>query len=108
MFRNDIVIGKHQKRNRGISFITINLGRRYGADLYGRSGATLIIDVDALRNPGKTYTYRQLAERVYGVDPIPFPSSPRIPEFLLVERPVISPWSMPMVKVRRSQSSLER
>lgn len=104
MFRNDIVLGKHSKRNRGLTFITINLGRRYGADMYGRSGATLIIDVDAIRNPGKSYTYRQLAERVYNVDPIPFPSSPRVPEFLLSEPPVIVPRSMPTVHVWRTRT----
>jgi len=108
MFRNDITLGKHRKRS-PVSFITINVGRRYSPDMYTapRSGNTLIIDVDALRHPEKTYTYRQLAERVYGVDPIPFPNSPRVPEFLLAEPPPISQSAM-MVRVRRSQSYLER
>ena len=104
MFRNDIVLGKHTKqRNKGISFITISMGRQLGPIPYsGGTNGMLIIDLQALRNPGQTtYTYRQLAERTYGMIPGSAAPNQDVPHFLLMEPTYIAPPSIPVVRVRR-------
>lgn len=103
-FRSEIKLGKQPRsRNIGINMITIGLGnRRYTSGVYERY--SLIIDVDALRNPKRTYTYRQVAERVYGLTPgIPAGhlNQPWVPNFLLAEPPAIAQRTVPVVKVRR-------
>ncbi|MBL7846800.1 MAG: hypothetical protein JNL40_04980 [Cyclobacteriaceae bacterium] len=103
-FRSDIVLGKHvRNRSKGLSFITLSVGRtRTPWGTFDRN--TVIIDVAALRNPGKSYTYRQVAERVYGLAPGIPPGhmfQPMVPEFLLAEPPPVIRPVVPVVKVRR-------
>ena len=101
MFRNDIVLGKHVKsRNKGISFISVSMGRSQGMVPMGSRTNTLTIDVQALRNPKQTYTYQQLAERVYGVIPGLTIPDPHFPKYLLLEPPRISLKTIPTVHVR--------
>lgn len=101
MFRNDIILGKHiGKRNKGISFITVNMGRRREL-IPGERMGSLVIDVQALRNPGQPYSYRQLAERVYQIDPFVTPIYQRVPQYLLIEPPMVISRATPVVKLRR-------
>mgnify|MGYP001796345877 CR=1 FL=1 len=68
IFRNDFVIGKHQKiKNKGLTFITINLDRYPNLNMLanGRGGRSLVIDVYALRHREHIYSYSELAERLY-------------------------------------------
>src|ERR1700733_12509866 len=86
IFRNDFVIGKHAKmHNKGLSFITISLDRYPNLNMLinGRGGRAIVIDVDAIRNPGQHYTYTQLAEKIYNPGPVYRPSAPIVPFFLL-------------------------
>lgn len=95
IFRNDFVIGKHHKvKNKGITFVTINLERYPNLNMLvnGRGGRSLVIDVEALRNPEKTYTYSELAERIYTPGPTYRPVVEPVPTFLLLEPPTITPW----------------
>jgi hypothetical protein len=101
--RSDFIMGKHaRKSGLGISMITVGLGTR----LSGLPGSrqALIIDLKALRYKDQTYSYRQLAERVYGLIPgIPaghFPQ-PVVPLFLLLEPPKNFQRLPPTVRVRR-------
>ena len=98
MFRNDFVIGNHQKiKNKGLSFITINVGRGGGmgpnAFARGWTGTNIVIDVQALRNPHKEYTYTELAQRIYAPGPSWLPATQRAPQYLLMEPPQILPWT---------------
>ena len=96
IFRNDFVIGKHQKiKNKGLTFITISLERNPYVNtlLNGRGGRTLVIDVKALRHPEKTYTYSELAERIYVPALSLRPVGEPVPRYLLMEPPVITPWT---------------
>ncbi len=102
--RSDIVLGKHTKaKSIGLSLITVSLGRtRMPGGTYERN--TLMIDVGALRNPGRYYSYRQIAERVYGLTPgIPAGhlNQPWVPYFLVAEPPLITRRPVPAVNVRR-------
>ena len=103
-FRSDIMLGKHAKKSGlGISFITVALGPRWGG-MPGTGRQTLIIDLKALKYSDQTYTYRQLAERVYGLIPgIPAGHYPQpiVPLFLLVEPPKDIQRPIPTVRVRR-------
>jgi hypothetical protein len=86
---NDFIISsKKSKRlaNRGLSFISINLGSRpnWNQLINGRGGRTLVVDVYALRHPEKVYTYRELAERVYVPPTVNGPFISRVPTYLLV------------------------
>ena len=89
VFRNDFSLGKNKKaKNRGISFIAINLDR--GAPnpnmlVYGRGGKTLLIDMQALRGRKKYYTYSELAARIYTPGPVYRPNEEPVPMFLLIE-----------------------
>lgn len=107
-FQGNFTVGKHA-RSKGfaLSYIGVGLGRMRGA-MYNNARSALIIDVDALRNPGRTYTYRQLSERMYGFWPgFASMATQTIPYFLVSEPPV-TPRFAPVVRVRRSQSYLER
>ncbi len=88
IFRNDIVLGRHHK-NKGISFITISFDRYPNRNMlvYGRGGKSLVIDVQAIRSPGKTYTYSQIAERIYTPGPVFKPGVEPVPMFLLLPPP---------------------
>jgi hypothetical protein len=102
--RSEFTVGKHtRKSGLGLSMITVGLGTRWSGMPGSRQA--LIIDLKALRNPDQKYSYRQLAERVYGLIPgIPadhFPQ-PSVPLFLLVEPPPKSfQRPIPTVRVRR-------
>ena len=89
IFRNDFVIGKHAKiKNKGLSFITINLDRHPNMNMLmnGRGGRSIVIDVNAIRYPGRPYTYSELAEKVY--TPTTYrPSVEPVPMFLLLPPP---------------------
>ena len=101
--RSEFIVGKHtRKSGLGLSMITVGLGSRWSGMPGSRQA--LIIDLKALRNPDQKYSYRQLAERVYGLIPgIPadhFPQ-PAVPLFLLVPPPKSFQRPMPTVRVRR-------
>ncbi|NOT76731.1 MAG: hypothetical protein HOP08_17530 [Cyclobacteriaceae bacterium] len=90
VFRNDFIIGRHQKiKNKGLTFITINLDRHPNLNMLinGRGGRSLVIDVAALKNPMKTYSYSELAERIYTPGPVYQPSVAPVPMHLLMEPP---------------------
>ena len=98
MFRNDFVIGNHQRiKNKGLSFITINVrgGNGMGNTIFNRgwTGNNIVIDVEALRNPHKVYTYTELAERIYAPGPSWLPATQRAPQHLLMEPPQVLPWT---------------
>ena len=90
IFRNDFVLGPHHKvKNKGLSFITINLDRYPNLNMLvnGRGGRSLVIDVQALRQPDKVYTYSELAEKIYTPGPVFRPSVAPVPMFLLLPPP---------------------
>jgi hypothetical protein len=80
------------------------MGRGQGMMPMGSRSNTLTIDVQALRNPHQTYTYQQLAERVYGVTPALTVPDPHFPKYLLIEPPQISVKTTPTVRVRHRQN----
>ena len=89
--RNDFVINgkEHKIKNRGITYISINLDRHSNLNylMNGRGGNTLLIDVDALRHPDKKYTYTQIAEKVY-VPNVTTGIVRSVPAFLLIAPPI--------------------
>ena len=90
IFRNDFVIGPHHKvKNKGLTFITINLDRYPNLNMLvnGRGGRSLVIDVQALRQPDKVYMYSELAEKIYTPGPVFRPSVAPVPTFLLLPPP---------------------
>lgn len=86
--RNDFIINRKFRKmeNRGLTFISINLGNHpnWNYLFNGRGGRTLVIDVRAIRQKKVVYTYRALAERVYTPNFITNPLVKSVPEFLLV------------------------
>ncbi len=102
--RSDFIVGKHaRKSGLGLSMIAVGLGTRWSGMPGSRQA--LIIDLKALRYRDQTFTYRQVAERMYGLFPgIPaghFPQ-PAVPLFLLLEPPPRSfQRPTPTVRVRR-------
>lgn len=102
--RRDITLGKHRKSHGfSIDWVTVGFGRSRGPGTPNEVNR-LVIDVNALRNMGKEYSYQQLAERTYnltlGIPPFHAPQ-PWVPYYLLVEPPVMSLQTEPTVKVRR-------
>lgn len=90
IFRNDFIIGKHAKvKNKGLSFITINLDRHPNLNqlINGRGGRTLVIDVNAIRYPRKQYTYTEVAEKIYMPSPVCRQGVEPVPMFLLLPPP---------------------
>lgn len=104
MLQGNITLGKHTKaRNVGFSYVTVGLGgtQQQGPLWYPNRSQAIVIDVQALRIPNQRFSYRQLAERAYGIGPGFTPMFPqRVPLFLLMEPPVITPSGVPAVKVR--------
>lgn len=104
MLQGNITLGKHKKTtNSGLSYATVGLSgvQQQGPLWYPNSNQKLVIDAQALRIPNQRFSYRQLAERAYGIGPGFTPMFPqRVPLFLLMEPPVISPAGTPTVKVR--------
>jgi hypothetical protein len=88
IFRNDFVITdkkQHRLRNRGITAITINLGRypNWNQLINGRGGRTMVVDVLAVR--GKTqYSYSEIAEKIYMPRVFTGPITRTVPVFLLI------------------------
>lgn len=93
IFRNDFIINRKQKKleNLGITTITVNLDRQanYNQLVNGRGGRSLVIDVRALRNRTVSYTYAELAERVYTPTVYTGPVVRPVPGFLLSSGPDI-------------------
>ena len=90
MIRNTFTLGKNHKiKNLGISFVSINLDRHPNMNMMmnGRGGKSLIIDVAALTNWNKEYTYREIAERIYTPGGTYRPNQDAVPLFLLLEPP---------------------
>jgi hypothetical protein len=93
IFRNDFVInGKRRIKNLGLRSVTINLGRypNFNQLINGRGGKTLVIDVLALRGK-KTYTYREIAEKIYMPPVCTGPITRPVPTFFLVDPKLIRP-----------------
>lgn len=91
IFRNDFVINgkQHKLVNRGISTITINLGRfpNWNQLINGRGGRTMVIDVRQLTHQKIEYSYTELAERIYVPAMFTGPVTQRIPLHLLMAPP---------------------
>lgn len=89
--RNDFVInGKERKiKNKGITFISINLHRHNNLNylINGRGGHTLRIDVNAWRQPNKSYSFEEVAEKIYAPN-ITNGVIYSVPLFLLTAPPV--------------------
>jgi hypothetical protein len=96
-FRNDFVINAKARKikNKGITLISINLSRHTSWNylLNGRGGNVLSIDVDALKNRKRNYSYSELAERIYVPIASTLPVTHPVPLFLLLPPPKIK---MPM------------
>ena len=117
MLRNEFIIGKDRKiRNKGLSIVAINLDRHANLNMLanGRGGKSLVIDVQAIRNPRSNYTYQELATRIYTPGASYRPMQEPVPVFLLQEPPRVK---FPrryaysrygMIKGLHSQSFLER
>jgi hypothetical protein len=91
-FRNDIIINNRQNRieNRGLRYISINLSNHPNMNqlINGRGGSTLVIDVRALREPKRRYSYTEIAEKVYVPATVNDMRVIGVPEFLLQKPPV--------------------
>lgn len=99
MLRNEFIIGKDRKiRNKGLSIVAINLDRHPNLNMLvnGKGGRALIIDVQAIRNPGKQYSYVDLASRIYTPGPVYRPMQEPVPVFLIQEPPRLKMPSYPM------------
>ena len=89
IFRNDFVITdkkQHRFRNRGITAVTINLGRypNWNQLINGRGGRTMVIDVLALRGKKTQYSYTEVAEKIYMPQIFTGPITRTVPSFLLI------------------------
>jgi hypothetical protein len=95
--RNDFVFSVKEKKfkNKGITFVAINLSRftNWNYLLNGRGGNVLSIDVRAIKNRNKYYSYTDLAEKVYVPAASTLPVVHPVPMFLLMPPPQIK---MPM------------
>lgn len=91
IFRNDIFINRkhHKLENRGITGITINLGRypNWNQLINGRGGRTLVIDVRQITRKKVEYSYSELAERMYVPAMFTGPVTQQVPIHLLITPP---------------------
>ncbi|HZY78122.1 MAG TPA: hypothetical protein VFE50_01270 [Cyclobacteriaceae bacterium] len=91
IFRNDFIIGGRERRieNVGITHITVNLGRfpNWNQLFNGRGGRTLVIDVRALRGQKTSYTYTEIAEKIYMPAIYTGQVTQKVPFFLLLPPP---------------------
>ena len=73
--------------NVGLRYITINVLNQpnWNQVMNGSGGGTLVIDVRALREPERKYSYREIAEKVYVPATIAGPRFVFVPKFLLQE-----------------------
>jgi hypothetical protein len=103
IFRNDFIIGRHHKiKNKGLSFITINLDKHPNMNMLvnGRGGRSIVIDVNAIKYPRQNYTYTEIAERIY--TPTTYrPSEAPVPMFLLMPPPAVPELRMPDNSISR-------
>ncbi|MEI9918343.1 MAG: hypothetical protein WDO14_06010 [Bacteroidota bacterium] len=91
IFRNDFVITKKRFsfKNLGLSTITINLSRypNFNQLVNGRGGRTLVVDVRALRGKKTSFTYTEIAEKIYTPQVFTGPITQKVPAFLLQAPP---------------------
>jgi hypothetical protein len=91
IFRNDFFINRRDRKleNRGISSITINLGRfpNWNQLINGRGGKTMVIDVRQITRRKIEYSYSELAERVYVPALFTPPVTQHVPMYLLMPPP---------------------
>jgi hypothetical protein len=91
IFRNDFLINNRSRKveNLGLRFISINVSNypNWNQLINGRGGGTLLIDVRALREPRRKYSYREIAEKVYVPATVNDPRVVDVPQFLLQEPP---------------------
>jgi hypothetical protein len=103
-FRNDFLITHRQHRkveNLGLRFITINVTNHpnWNQLINGRGGGTMVIDVRALREPSRRYSYSEIAEKVYVPATITEPRVVTVPQFLLQPPPVQRRLFFPLKRV---------
>jgi hypothetical protein len=105
-FRNDFLINHKRNKNKvenlGLRFVSINLTNHpnWNQLINGRGGGTLVIDVRALRQPSRRYSYTEIAEKVY----VPATMGPRfndVPQFLLQQPPVQRRFIVPVKRLYR-------
>lgn len=96
IFRNDFVINGKRVKSLGVTTVTINLSRHPNLNqlINGRGGRTLVIDVPALRGRKKTFTYAEIAEKVYTPPVVTGIVTQKVPAFLLVDPRLIRPRSL--------------
>ena len=91
-FRNDFIINhkQHKVENKGLRYITINVTNHpnWNQLINGRGGGTMVIDVRALREPRRKYSYTEIAEKVYVPATLTEPRLVEVPQFLLQPPPV--------------------
>ena len=75
--------------NVALRYISINVSNQqnWNQVMNGRGGGTLVIDVRALREPERKYSYREIAEKIYVPATIVGPRLVSTPEFLLQQPP---------------------
>ncbi len=90
IFRNDFVINRKLSRlqNKGITYVTFNVGSRHAWNLnaYGQPVKSITIDVAALM-ARREYSYREIAEKIYRPMAVFRQAYIPIPLFLLLEPP---------------------
>ncbi len=90
MFRNDFVIHRKPGRlqNKGITYVTFNVGTRHAWNLnaYGQPAKSIRIDVAALMGR-KNFSYQDVVESMYRPMAVYRQSYIPIPLFLLLEPP---------------------
>jgi hypothetical protein len=93
IFREDFVIAKKwfKVKNLKLSTISINLSRypNFNQLVNGRGGRTLVIDVLALTGRKTSYTYKEIAEKVYTPPVFTGPVTQPVPAFLLIPPPAL-------------------
>ncbi len=108
IFRNDFVINRKQRKleNKGLTFISINLSNypNWNQLINGRGGSTMVVDVQAIRNPRKEYTYQEIAEKIYTPAQLTGPQVSKVPLFLLMPPPQAK--KIPVARIRHRNSEL--
>lgn len=89
IFRNDFIIKDRKLENRGISSISINLGRfpNWNQLINGRGGRTMVIDLRQVTQRKVEYSYSELAERIYVPAMFTGPVTHTVPMHLLIAPP---------------------
>jgi hypothetical protein len=108
IFRNDFVINRKQRKleNKGLTFVSINLSSypNWNQLINGRGGSTMVIDVQAIRNPRREYTYQEIAEKIYLPTQLTGPVISKVPLFLLMPPPQTK--KIPATGIRHRNSVL--